>query len=834
MRKMISLLLAACTCFSASLNAQDKLYTKDGVRDGVVTEITDTEVKFTSAGSSQSVPRSDVRLMFRKSGEFLSSYSFKKAADPALLIENFIRPAMLRSFKSDRIYTVFSKAIVASVYNEDDTYIYYKNDKEDDRLPKTSIAAIIYADGKHKVFNSVSDAAEALAETPQIVTGYTETKINYPAVKKPVTTPVQQKNEPVKTLQTQTDNTVEKTKPAKSTATLMILSNKGATISAVLNGENIANIKPGDFKRVELPVGNHKLILDDKQGNVVEKNLVVDNTLKAQNVFFPEIDYAAAQRKQKENEKAIEDQKKADAQALSDKQKAADKLIADEAAAKADQVKKENELKLNEASAKLKLMQQAILKEQQNTATAREAYLADSIKIVKGTKEVDEATYKILEAYETSKKQTDVLLAEYNEYASAPDVKELARPFLTQAVKNSLRFGTISFIDEVKAGKRPMSNSLAVALQKSRAGDLKFFIKKEDIESLMIDGQNALYFALKQKGSGAVIQALINIGYQVNIFSKRLPNNFRIYESPLAVAAASKNTDAIKILLENGAKLYPPNAMNIDKRNQVQYIRTLLKDDAETVSLFEKAGIPLPNYEALLKKALDDLSANMVTVETGSFTIGCIPDVKTTCLASESPAAEIKMNKFKIAKFEITRAQWAAIMEDDEVEGLNKCSDCPVSKIDHEMATNFILKLNQMTKKKFRLPTEAEWEFAAAGGAPSGKTKYSGNEESSDVAWTSENSNGAPHPVGQKKPNALGLYDMSGNVAEWTNSWYVENYYMQIPKENPKGPEAGTTKVLRGGSYLQSNFSARVTRRWGENVQFLNPGVGFRLAMDAD
>ena len=129
-----------------------------------------------------------------------------------------------------------------------------------------------------------------------------------------------------------------------------------------------------------------------------------------------------------------------------------------------------------------------------------------------------------------------------------------------------------------------------------------------------------------------------------------------------------------------------------------------------------------------------------------------------------------------------------------------------------------------------RLPTEAEWEYAARGGNKSKGYKYPGSNSIDDVAWYLGNSNGETHPVGTKQPNELGIFDLIGNVREWCNDWYDEDYYKNSPKNNPQGPSSGRDRVLRGGSWDFDDLYCRVADRDYYNPDYSPPYGGFRLA----
>ena len=144
-------------------------------------------------------------------------------------------------------------------------------------------------------------------------------------------------------------------------------------------------------------------------------------------------------------------------------------------------------------------------------------------------------------------------------------------------------------------------------------------------------------------------------------------------------------------------------------------------------------------------------------------------------------------------------------------------------------AQEFIARLNQKTGKRYGLPTEAQWEFAAQGGAKSGGFEYAGSNVVDEVAWYGENSGDTSIPVGRKLPNELGLYDMSGNVWEWCQDWYDRDYYRWSPVDNPAGPDGGSRRVRRGGCWNDSSGNVRATRRDGGGPDGRFSLLGFRL-----
>lgn len=245
-----------------------------------------------------------------------------------------------------------------------------------------------------------------------------------------------------------------------------------------------------------------------------------------------------------------------------------------------------------------------------------------------------------------------------------------------------------------------------------------------------------------------------------------------------------------------------------------------------------------------------------VRVEGGSFDLG-----SDTGATDRRPNHTVKLNDYNISAYEVTQAQWKAIMGDNP--SLYDCSDCPVTNVSWDDVQKFIEKANTLTGKHYRLPTEAEWEYAARGGThenlvvnsqsvarggvnrlltseehyrvpekmKEGK-KYSGKNGIQPVAWYAGNSKDHIHPVGHKQSNELGIYDMSGNVEEWCSDFYAKNYGSKNAVENPKGPAGGTAHVARGGSWNSSADETVVTYRAGYLPDTRSYTVGFRLVED--
>lgn len=199
----------------------------------------------------------------------------------------------------------------------------------------------------------------------------------------------------------------------------------------------------------------------------------------------------------------------------------------------------------------------------------------------------------------------------------------------------------------------------------------------------------------------------------------------------------------------------------------------------------------------------------------------------------ESPVHSVILDDFYIGETEVTQKLWTCIMHDNPGTDSDIGNVKPVINISWDDCQEFIRKLNEKTGMEFRLPTEAEWEFAAGGGVNSHGYIYSGGDEISDFAWYRDNSDFAFRNVGTRKPNELGIHDMSGNVYEWCQDWYDSDYYLDCPIYNPIGPSSGTYKVLRGGSFMMTEEQCRVTHRFFDvpNSEIYNNNIGMRLVL---
>ena len=223
---------------------------------------------------------------------------------------------------------------------------------------------------------------------------------------------------------------------------------------------------------------------------------------------------------------------------------------------------------------------------------------------------------------------------------------------------------------------------------------------------------------------------------------------------------------------------------------------------------------------------VNGVSFKMIGVQGGTFTMGATAEQGSDADSNEKPAHQVTLSSFSIGETEVTQELWQAVM------GTNPSSfkgpRRPVETVSWDDCQDFIRRLNQLTGRNFRLPTEAEWEYAARGGRKSNGYQYAGGSSVADVAWYTDNSSSATHDVATKRANELGLYDMSGNVYEWCQDWYGS--YSSGSQTNPKGPSSGSYRVLRGDSWSNFAWLCRVSYRSSYAPSIRDNRLGVRLA----
>ena len=253
----------------------------------------------------------------------------------------------------------------------------------------------------------------------------------------------------------------------------------------------------------------------------------------------------------------------------------------------------------------------------------------------------------------------------------------------------------------------------------------------------------------------------------------------------------------------------------------------------------EKPFVPQePELQEAYTETAFGMNLEMVYVKGGEFMMGYTkeqeldrPNIPDS--SDKKNTRKTKLDSYHIGRYEVTQAQWKAVMG-TELSHF-KGDSLPMENVSWEDAQEFCKKLSEETGKKYVLPTEAMWEYAARGGVHKTNTKYAGSNDINEVAWYENNSNNKTHSVGSKKANALSLYDMSGNVSEWCSDWYGRKSYLGAydPTDdyNPQGPTSGTGRVTRGGDWFQPTEVCQVSYRMNFRSDRRFRLFGFRVAV---
>ena len=336
---------------------------------------------------------------------------------------------------------------------------------------------------------------------------------------------------------------------------------------------------------------------------------------------------------------------------------------------------------------------------------------------------------------------------------------------------------------------------------------------------------------LAQRGSQQVsipaLQAIVgnlNVNYQ--------PTNAEVW---IDGRKAGTSPDVFRNIIvgshtvELRAAGYTPkqDRVNIEEGKTAMLTGALERQQSTAVSSSSSSSSASSSGAAIETITVKGVSFNMVRVDGGTFMMGATSEQGSDAYDDEKPAHQVTLSTYSIGETQVTQELWQAVMGSNPSNW--KGNNLPVEKVSWNDCQTFIQKLNQLTGRHFRLPTEAEWEYAARGGSRSRGYKYSGSDRIEDVAWYDGNASKKTHPVKTKQANELGLYDMSGNVCEWCQDWYSS--YSSSSQTNPTGPSSGSYRVYRGGSWLINAGSCRVSFRRNDSPGYPIIDLGLRLAL---
>lgn len=617
---------------------------------------------------------------------------------------------------------------------------------------------------------------------------------------------------------------------------LIIGANKGSTITVFLNDTLVGKIKAGSNRRIPVEAGEYFIRLEDKEEFVldtiinvpdltIEKNVSEANKLFRVN--FPEVDYAAIE-----------------AERLRIKREEEDRIRKENEAAEAERLR----IKIEEEERIRKENEAVLIEFEQSMNPLFDVYNSLSTELQKdiresrqGKKEWNEIPIKLYsEKINENKAKLDQLLTTYQQKAAEFNMNDRRTNYLRDLQRNYEKNtkdieAQLLFVKEVETGKKAVSEQILIALQRNRVNDLPFFINSTNIEEPIANGQLPIVYTTKNNLHAEVLAWLLKQGASPNFYGNRIQDSISLYLTPLAQACINNNIEQAELLIKAGGQLYPPSILKVLKEVHNKFFLEKAKFSEQIVALLKKNEYDLDDGTTKFYKAAAKLDSTLVFVKGGAFKMGCTFPNTDECFAPEKPSIDVEVNHFMVSKFEVTQELWTLFMEENP-SFYDKCAQCPVEQVSFEMIQEFLTKLNRFSNKKYRLPTEAEWELAARGGMQfiQKNNRFPGTNIESELgeyALFVANAGGKTSPVGSKKPNELGIFDMAGNVEEICSDWYLDSYYKSVQGllKNPQGPSSGSQKVIRGGSITNTDKGLRLSRRAGILPQNIKNNLGFRL-----
>jgi formylglycine-generating enzyme required for sulfatase activity len=374
------------------------------------------------------------------------------------------------------------------------------------------------------------------------------------------------------------------------------------------------------------------------------------------------------------------------------------------------------------------------------------------------------------------------------------------------------------YVDKMSVGNAPWSGSLREGMHLVEAKKNGYRSQRKTIQ---LSQQQKLDVAF---GELIAIQGNLSVNYKpfgadVYVDGKKLGQSPRVFNGLLV------GNHQVEVRKDGYAT--NKKSVMISEGQTASISGTLSSNTASSSNGYSSSSSLASGGNTIFIPVKKGISIEMVKVEAGTFMMGATSEMQNP-YDDEKPVHQVTLtNDYYMGKYEVTQNLWKAVMGRNPSKF--KGDDLPVEKVSWDDCQEFISKLNSMTGRKFRLPTEAEWEYAARGGKKSRGYQYSGSSKMSEVAWYTANSGSKTHPVGKKQANELGLYDMTGNVLEWCQDWYGS--YVSSSQTNPTGAFSGFFRVFRGGSWYGNAGNCRSSCRDSYNPGNRNFDLGLRLVL---
>ena len=385
------------------------------------------------------------------------------------------------------------------------------------------------------------------------------------------------------------------------------------------------------------------------------------------------------------------------------------------------------------------------------------------------------------------------------------------------------------YVDDAYAGTGSVSVQVSVGAEHRCRVECQDYIKVEKTVSFAKNEEKTL-----------TVELVPNFGY---ITVKSEPSGAELYidnkkagTTPYLAMRISRGKHRVEVRKRGYEPYAEVVTINIDETTRIEDVKLEASNEVVSIPQQQEQYSPQQEYGGGFSNqtiTVNGVSFEMVYVEGGSFDMGATTEQGSDAYDSEYPVHSVTLSDYYIGRCEVTQELWLAVMGSwpgtAPSNSYGVGANYPAYFISWNDCQEFVSMLNSLTGMTFRLPTEAEWEYAARGGNQSLHYKYSGSDNIGDVAWYDGNSGYKTHAVGTKTANELGIYDMSGNVYEWCSDWYGS--YSAGAQTNPQGPSSGTYRVLRGGSWNYNASYCRVSNRNYNDPDFSFNGLGLRLVL---